>query len=71
MTYAEFFRQWPVHFAWLHNDAMWVFDEVQLMGPGLKTSAQLDACRASAVHHHPCNTQYGRASKDLARRAWE
>jgi CRISPR-associated endonuclease/helicase Cas3 len=37
--------QWPVHFAWLHNDAMWVFDEVQLMGPGLKTSAQLEAFR--------------------------
>jgi CRISPR-associated endonuclease/helicase Cas3 len=37
--------QWPVHFAWLHNDVMWVFDEVQLMGPGLVTSAQLDAFR--------------------------
>src|SRR5437660_10489730 len=37
--------QWPVHFAWLHNDAMWVYDEVQLMGPGLVTSAQLDAFR--------------------------
>lgn len=37
--------QWPIHFAWLHNDAMWVFDEVQLMGPGLKTSAQLEAFR--------------------------
>ncbi|GAB6041927.1 hypothetical protein JCM17961_26020 [Endothiovibrio diazotrophicus] len=37
--------QWPVHFALLHNDAMWVFDEVQLMGPGLATSAQLDALR--------------------------
>lgn len=37
--------QWPVHFAWLHNDALWVFDEVQLMGPGLRTSAQLEAFR--------------------------
>ncbi len=37
--------QWPVHFAWLHNDAMWVFDEVQLMGPGVVTSAQLQAFR--------------------------
>ncbi|MBI3371902.1 MAG: CRISPR-associated helicase Cas3' [Betaproteobacteria bacterium] len=37
--------QWPVHFAWLHNDALWVFDEVQLMGTGLKTSAQLEAFR--------------------------
>lgn len=39
--------QWPVHFAMLHNDAMWAFDEVQLMGPGLVTSAQMDAFRRS------------------------
>ncbi|MES0872864.1 type I-G CRISPR-associated helicase/endonuclease Cas3g [Sinimarinibacterium thermocellulolyticum] len=39
--------QWPVHFAWLHNDAFWIFDEVQLMGPGLPTSAQLEAFRKS------------------------
>lgn len=37
--------QWPIHFALLHNDAMWVFDEVQLMGAGLATSAQLEAFR--------------------------
>jgi len=37
--------QWPIHFAWLHNDALWVFDEVQLMGSGLTTSAQLEAFR--------------------------
>lgn len=37
--------QWPVHFAWLHNDALWVFDEIQLMGSGLITSAQLAAFR--------------------------
>lgn len=37
--------QWPVHFALMHNDAFWVFDEVQLMGPGLPTSAQLEAFR--------------------------
>ncbi|HET8701896.1 MAG TPA: DEAD/DEAH box helicase, partial [Nitrococcus sp.] len=30
--------QWPVHFALLHNDALWVFDEVQLMGPALVTT---------------------------------
>lgn len=39
--------QWPIHFALLHNDAMWVFDEVQLMGAGLVTSAQLEAFRRS------------------------
>lgn len=37
--------QWPVHFALLHNDVFWMFDEVQLMGPGLPTSAQLEAFR--------------------------
>lgn len=37
--------QWPVHFALMHNDALWVYDEVQLMGPGLVTSAQLEAFR--------------------------
>jgi len=37
--------QWPVHYALLHNDALWVFDEVQLMGPALPTSTQLEAFR--------------------------
>lgn len=37
--------QWPVHFALLHNDAFWVYDEIQLMGAGLPTSAQLEAFR--------------------------
>ncbi|MGE3277888.1 MAG: CRISPR-associated helicase Cas3' [Vicinamibacterales bacterium] len=43
--YAMSRYQWPLHFAWLHNDAFWVFDEVQLMGAGVATSAQLDAFR--------------------------
>lgn len=37
--------QWPIHFSLLHNDCLWVYDEVQLMGAGLATSAQLDAFR--------------------------
>jgi CRISPR-associated endonuclease/helicase Cas3 len=37
--------RWPVDFAFLHNDAMWVFDEVQLMAAGAPTSAQLEAFR--------------------------
>ncbi|WP_157199403.1 DEAD/DEAH box helicase, partial [Methylomonas koyamae] len=41
--------QWPVHFALLHNDALWVFDEVQLMGAGLSTSAQLEAFRRTLI----------------------
>ncbi|HQU17347.1 MAG: CRISPR-associated helicase/endonuclease Cas3 [Chromatiales bacterium 21-64-14] len=39
--------QWPVHFSLLHNDCLWVFDEVQLMGAGLATSTQLEAFRRS------------------------
>ncbi|GKT07593.1 CRISPR-associated endonuclease Cas3'' [Desulforhabdus sp. TSK] len=37
--------QWSIHFALLHNDALWVFDEIQLMGAGLPTTAQLEAFR--------------------------
>lgn len=37
--------RWPVHFALLNNDCTWVFDEVQLMGVGASTAAQLQAFR--------------------------
>ena len=37
--------RWPVDFALLHNDVLWVFDEVQLTGATLPTSAQLEAFR--------------------------
>ena len=37
--------RWPVDFALLHNDALWVFDEVQLTGATLPTSVQLEAFR--------------------------
>lgn len=37
--------RWPVAFALLHSDALWVFDEVQLMGSALATSTQLEGLR--------------------------
>lgn len=37
--------RWPMHFGLLNNDALWVFDEVQLMGAGLPTTAQIEAFR--------------------------
>ena len=37
--------QWPVDFALLHNDVLWVYDEVQLFGEALATSAQLEGFR--------------------------
>lgn len=39
--------RWPVPFALLHTDVLWVFDEVQLMGCGRRTSAQLEGLRRS------------------------
>ena len=38
---------WPMQFGLLHEDAQWVFDEVQLMGAGRATSAQVEAFRRS------------------------
>lgn len=43
--YAMSRYRWPVHFALLHNDCTWVMDEVQLMGVGASTAAQLQAFR--------------------------
>ncbi|HEY4001494.1 MAG TPA: DEAD/DEAH box helicase, partial [Candidatus Xenobia bacterium] len=37
--------RWPVHFAQLNNDCLWLFDETQLMGVSVETSAQLDGLR--------------------------
>jgi CRISPR-associated endonuclease/helicase Cas3 len=34
-------QMWPVDFGLLNVDSLWVMDEVQLMGPGRTTSAQL------------------------------
>ena len=45
--YASSRALWPMEFALLHEDAQWVFDEVQLMGAGRATSAQLEAFRRS------------------------
>lgn len=37
--------RWPVHFALVSNDCLWVLDETQLMGVGVTTSAQLQGLR--------------------------
>lgn len=37
--------EWPVHFGLLNQDCRWIVDEIQLMGPGLWTTAQLDWMR--------------------------
>ena len=44
--------RWPMHFALLNNDALWIIDETQLMGAGLATSAQLQAFRNAETNTH-------------------
>src|SRR5690606_5401544 len=48
--------RWPVPFGLLNNDALWVFDEVQLMGAGVPTSAQLQAFRDAFGSYGPTAT---------------
>jgi CRISPR-associated endonuclease/helicase Cas3 len=43
--FAEWRAAWPMSFGLLHSGVQFVFDEVQLMGPGLPTSLQLQGLR--------------------------
>jgi CRISPR-associated endonuclease/helicase Cas3 len=43
--YAAGRARWPMEFGLLNNDSFWVFDEIQLMGPGLAATTQLEAFR--------------------------
>lgn len=52
--YASGRARWPVEFGLLTQDALWVFDEVQLMDVGLATSAQLGAFLAHAEAENKC-----------------
>ena len=45
--YAMSRFRWPIHFGLLNNNCLWVMDEIQLMGSGLATTAQLQAFRES------------------------
>jgi len=67
--YAMSRFRWPVHFAWLHNDALWVFDEVQLMGVGASTGAQLQGLRNALKTHRPTHTLWMTATPSPGRLA--
>ena len=47
--YASARGRWPVEYGLLHTDALWVMDEVQLMGVGLATGEQLQVFRDQPV----------------------
>lgn len=51
--------EWPVHFGLLNQDCRWIIDEVQLMGPGLWTTSQLDWMRRKRFKSlKPCLTTW-------------
>ncbi|OGV72286.1 MAG: hypothetical protein A3K19_21785 [Lentisphaerae bacterium RIFOXYB12_FULL_65_16] len=55
--YASSRARWPMEFGLLNSDCLWVMDEVQLMGPGLWTSGQLDWMRNDRFGTlFPCHT---------------
>lgn len=57
--YAMSRFEWPVHFGLLNNDCRWLIDEVQLMGPGLWTTSQLDWMRRKRFPSlKPCPTTW-------------
>ena len=62
--YAMSKFRWPAHFATLNNDCLWVMDEVQLMGVGAATSAQLTAFRSLMGTFGPHKTIWMSATMD-------
>ena len=62
--YAMSRYRWPAHFGLLNNDCLWVCDEVQLMGDGLATSAQLAAFRERFGTFGNCPTIWMSATID-------
>lgn len=56
--------RWPMHFGLLNNDALWVLDETQLMGVGVRTSAQLEGLRRHIGTALGCATWWASATLD-------
>lgn len=54
--YAMSRFRWPIQYGLLNNDCLWVMDEVQLMGNGFSTSAQLSALRKRFGTINHCHT---------------
>jgi CRISPR-associated endonuclease/helicase Cas3 len=62
--YAMSRYRWPVHFAYLNNDCQWVIDETQLMGAGLRTTAQLQWLREKFATYGVTQTLWMSATLD-------
>jgi len=66
--YAMSRYRWPAHFGLLNNDCLWVCDEVQLMGNGLGTTAQLQAFRRKWSAYGPATATWWMSA--TADRGW-
>jgi CRISPR-associated endonuclease/helicase Cas3 len=56
--------RWPMHFGLLNNDSLWILDETQLMGAGVRTSAQLEGLRRKIGVGAGCATWWASATLD-------
>jgi CRISPR-associated endonuclease/helicase Cas3 len=63
--FAEFRSAWPMSFGLLHAGVQFVFDEVQLMGPGLPTSLQLQGLREAMGTALACRSMWMSATVNL------
>lgn len=62
--YAENRFAWPIDFGLFNAGCQWVFDEVQLMGPALPTSRQLEGLRESLGTAIPCSSMWMSATAE-------
>lgn len=63
--YAESRFAWPIDFGLFNSGCQWVFDEVQLMGPALPTSRQMEGLRHKLGTAMPCRSMWMSATVDL------
>ncbi|MGI9034269.1 MAG: type I-G CRISPR-associated helicase/endonuclease Cas3g [Acidimicrobiales bacterium] len=64
--YGEGRGRWPLDFGLFNAGVQWVFDEVQLMGPALPTSRQLEGLREKLGTAAPCRSMWMSATVDKA-----
>jgi CRISPR-associated endonuclease/helicase Cas3 len=62
--YGEGRFTWPIDFGMFNARCQWVFDDVQLMGPALPTSRQLDGLRRVLGTAAPCHSMWMSATVD-------
>ena len=56
--------RWPMHYALLNNDCLWVMDETQLMGVAVTTTAQLQGLREKLKTVRPTHSVWMSATLD-------